>query len=484
MPTGPDAQQERRFQIAFDASPTAMLMVDRRGTIVLANAEAERLFGYTRSELVGGALLRLVPERFRSGHPGFRQAFFAEPSSRAMGAGRDLFAVRKDGTEVPVEIGLNPIETDEGSFVRSSIVDISERKQAAARFRIAVEASPSGVVMVDAQGAIVLANAETARMFGYAESELIGLSVDELVPSRHAVGHRELRVGYMADPTVRSMGAGRDLHGRRKDGTEFPVEVGLNPIETSDGRLVLSTIVDITQRKRTERELEQKRAALARSNADLSEFASAVSHDLRTPLDGVRTLAQFILEDNAGKLPSRSDRHLQQMTQRIERLSRLLESLLEYARANTGAGARTPVDLAAMIDEIRQLLDPPAGFRIVVEGELPAIETDRTPLMQVVQNLVNNAIKHHDRQEGIVTITGRDLGASIELSVRDDGPGIEPQYREQIFGLFQQLQPRDRVEGSGMGLALVKKIVARRGGTIRITDNADRGVTFVFTWAR
>lgn len=484
MPTTPDTLQERRFQIAFDASPTAMLMVGRDGRIVLANAEAERLFGYRRSELVGGELQRLVPDRFRSRHPDFRESFFGQPSSRAMGAGRNLFALRKDGTEVPVEIGLNPIETDEGSFVLSSIVDISERKAAQARFRIAVEASPSGVVMVDAQGRIVLANAETARMFGYAESELVGRSIDELVPSRHAAGHRQLRVGYMAEPTVRSMGAGRDLHGRRKDGTEFPVEVGLNPIDTSDGRLVLSTIVDITQRKQAERQLEEQREALARSNADLSEFASAVSHDLRTPLDGVRNLARFILEDNVGKLPPKSQRHLEQMTQRVDRLARLLESLLEYARASTAAGVSTLVDLRAMVDEIRQLLDPPAGFQIVVDGDLPTIETDRTPLMQVLQNLVNNAIKHHDRASGVVTISGRDLGASIELSIRDDGPGIEPQYREQIFGLFEQLKPRDRVEGSGMGLALVKKIVARRGGTIQILDNADRGVAFVFTWPR
>ena len=478
------AQRERRFEVAFDASPTAMLMVDRDGTIVLANAEAERLFGYPREELVGGALQRLVPERFRSRHPEFRKSFFGDPTSRAMGAGRDLFAERRDGTEVPVEIGLNPIETDEGSFVLSSIVDITERKQAEARFRIAVEASPSGVVMADAQGVIVLANAETARMFGYSESELIGLSIDELVPRRHSAGHRELRVGYMARPTVRSMGAGRDLHGRRKDGTEFPVEVGLNPIETPDGRLVLSTIVDITRRKEAERELEMQRRALARSNADLSEFASAVSHDLRTPLDGVRTLAQFIVEDNAGKLPPKSERHLEQMTQRIERLSRLLESLLEYARASTTADATTEVDLGAMVDEVRHLLDPPAGFEIVVDGELPTLETDRAPLMQVLQNLVNNAIKHHDRPSGVVIIAASDLGSSIELSVRDDGPGIELQYRQQIFGLFEQLRPRDRVEGSGMGLALVKKIVERRGGTIRISDNADRGVTFTFVWPK
>lgn len=479
-----DAQRERRLHVAFDASPTAMLMVDSAGTVVLANSEAERLFGYTRQELVGGPLHRLVPARFRDRHPEYRQHFFAAPSSRAMGAGRNLFALRKDGTEVPVEIGLNPIETDEGSFVLSSVVDISERKAAEARFRIAVEASPSGVVMVDAEGVIVLANAETARMFGYAKSELIGQSVDELVPLRHSAGHRELRVGYMERPTVRSMGAGRDLHGRRKDGTEFPVEVGLNPIDTPDGRLVLSTIVDITQRKQAERELDEQRQALRRSNDDLSEFASAVSHDLRTPLDGVRTLAEFILEDNLGKLPAKSERHLRQMTQRIDRLSRLLESLLEYARASTTAGVTTEVNLNDMVDEIRHLLDPPPGFLIVADGELPHLQTNRVPLMQVLQNLVENAIKHHDRPTGQVTISARDLGLSTELSVRDDGPGIEPQYRDQVFRLFEKLKPRDQVEGSGMGLALVNKIVVRRGGTIRILDNEDRGVTFTFTWLK
>ncbi|MGE3628812.1 MAG: PAS domain S-box protein, partial [Sandaracinaceae bacterium] len=267
------AQAEERFRLAVEASPSAMLMVDADGAIVMLNAEAERLFGYLRAELIGQSIDRLVPHRFRGGHPDHRTAFMSDPQARAMGAGRELYGVRKDGTEVPVEIGLNPIETAEGTFVLSSIVDITERRIAEEKFRLAVEASPSGIVMVDDTGCIVLANAETERMFGYEPGELTGSSVDRLVPRRFRGQHAHHRRGFAMATEARTMGTGRDLYGLRKDGTEFPVEVGLNPIETDQGRLVLSTIVDITARKTAEVEIAAQTKELARSNEDLEQFA-------------------------------------------------------------------------------------------------------------------------------------------------------------------------------------------------------------------
>ncbi len=243
---------EERFRLVVESAPSAMVMINERGKIVLVNAQTEKLFGFSRKDLIDQSIEVLVPPRFRSAHPGFRASFFTDPRSRSMGAGRDLFGLRSDGSEVPVEIGLNPIKTAEGSFVLAAIVDITERKRGEERFRVAVESAPNPMVMVNAEGKIVLVNAQTEKLFGYARKELIEQPIEMLVPSRFRGGHPGHRLGFFSNPQARSMGAGRELFGLRRDGTEMPLEIGLNPIKTDEGSFVLAAIVDITERKKAE----------------------------------------------------------------------------------------------------------------------------------------------------------------------------------------------------------------------------------------
>ena len=260
-----ESADEQRFRLVVEAAPNAMVMIDRAGKIAMVNTHAERLFGYLRAELVGQPVETLVPERFRSHHPELRRAFFADPRPRPMGAGRELYGLKKDGSEFPVEIGLNPIETDEGTMVLSAIViDIAARKAAERalreseqRFRLVVEAAPNAVVMIDRAGKIVMVNTQAERVFGYSRAELEGQPVEMLVPERFRGHHPALRETFFADPRPRPMGAGRDLYGLKKDGGEVPVEIGLNPIETDEGALVLSAIVDITARKAAELALSE-----------------------------------------------------------------------------------------------------------------------------------------------------------------------------------------------------------------------------------
>lgn len=261
-------RSESKWQLTAELLPTAMVMVNDRGEIVLINAQAEKLFGYAREELVGQIIEILVPERFRQTHSGYRRAFFARPEARAMGAGRDLFGLRKDGSEFPIEIGLNPIQTEDGNFVISAIVDITERRRAQERFRHAVESAPNAMVMVDSSGNIVLVNEQTERLFLYSREELLGQKVDILVPARYRAKHPAYRESFFANPQIRSMGSGRDLYGERKDGSEFPIEIGLNPIETEEGRFVLSAIIDITERRRSEAALRD-RTQVMRLTADV-----------------------------------------------------------------------------------------------------------------------------------------------------------------------------------------------------------------------
>ncbi len=273
------------------------------------------------------------------------------------------------------------------------------------------------------------------------------------------------------------------------------VEFAAFPLFGADGAVthVVVSGYDVTDRARAQAALHllndaledrvaARTAELERSNAELDQFAYVASHDLKAPLRAIDSLASWIAEDAAGALPPESARHLALLRSRAERMERLLDSLLTYARAGRQEAAAEAVDTAALVHETVALVAPPEGFDVRVEGDLPTVVTARAPLELVVRNLVANAIKHHDRADGCVSVSARVLGAWAEFTVADDGPGIADIYRERAFGMFQTLRPRDEVEGSGMGLAIVRKTVEARGGHVTVDERPGGGARFRFTW--
>jgi len=286
------------FEELLDAVPTGIIVTRQNGSISYLNTEAERLFGYSRRELIGQSIDVLLPERFSENHAQHRQTFIDSPSTRHMGIGRDLFGRRKNGSEFPLEIGLRPLESNGEKFVAASIVDITTRKQLEDRFEKVIEASPYGQILIDDKGIIQLINKSLLELFGYKSEELLGNSMDILVPERYRENHSALRDTYIQTPSLRAMGAGRDLTGRHKNGTEIPIEIGLNPVETEKGRLTLAVVTDISERKRLVLSLQQ-------ANAHLEEFTYVASHDLKSPLRGIADLLEWIVEDlGADTLPS------------------------------------------------------------------------------------------------------------------------------------------------------------------------------------
>lgn len=464
-------------------------MTDVTGRIVLVNREIERLFGYSREELLGQSVELIVPERFRSLHPGFRAGFQAEPKVRAMGAGRDLYGRRKDGSEVPIEIGLTPVATEEGLFVLASIVDISARRRAEARFRAAVESSPNGMAMIDAQGQIILVNRAVERMFGYRREELLGTSIDRLVPERFRARHPTDRDGFFLAPRERAMGAGRDLFGLRKDGTEIPVEIGLNPIETEEGMFVLSSIVDISARKTAEEEhraLEERLRQSQKLEA-VGTLAGGIAHDFRNILNGIIGFGELIREQLSD---GQATEDLAELLRFASRGTDLVERILTFSRRQEGTRRRVP--LMPAVTEAVKLLRATLPATLDIEHdihEVPRVMADLASIHQIVTNLGTNAAQampaggklsialepFYVRDSFARANPELHEGEYAVLTVRDTGHGMDAATRARVFEPF--FTTKAPGSGTGLGLAMVHGIMKEHQGAVLLASETGQGTT-------
>jgi PAS domain S-box-containing protein len=482
-----------QFRIAVEASPSGMLQVDRSGRILLVNAETERLFGYRREELIGKSVEMLVPERFRGPHPNLRDSFVRNPTRRSMGAGRELFGLRSDGTEFPVELGLNPIETPDGLQVLCAIIDITTRKAAAEQFRIAVEASPSGVLLVDERGKITLANAEAERLFGYDRAELIGNMIEMVVPVSIRDQHSRWRGEFMSTPTRRSMGLGRDLYALRRDGSVFPVEVGLNPIPTPDGVRVLCAVIDITGRKAAEHSLAELHSQLQERQLQkmeaISRMACGVGHDFVNLLTVVSGGLEMLDMSSADQ---RSKDILSDMSVATEHAAKLVEQLMAFSTDTLHK--REVFDLNALVAEsgsiLRRLVGEELELEVVPEREPCYVDANRPQIEQVLMNLAVNA-RDATARHGKIQLEVRNVsspeprrlfdaelpaGSYAVILVADDGKGMDESTLQRIFEPFFTTKSKDH--GTGMGLAAVYGIVRQNGGFIDVESTLGLGTKF------
>lgn len=406
--------------LAVEASPNGMVMTNREGFIVLVNSATEKLFGYSRQELIGQLVEILIPKRFNHQHPEYREYYVGESKTRPMGHGRELYGLRKDGSEFPVEVGLNPVETDHGVFVLAAIVDITDRKHAEEMIHLAVEASPNGMVMTDKNGTIVMVNSTTEILFGYRRDELVGQSIEILIPETHRKNHPQLRKSYLQQPSTRSMGHGRDLYGLHRDGKEFPVEVGLNPIRTPRGMMVLASVINITERKHQEFQLK---AALKEKELLLAEIHHRVKNNLQI-IDSLLGMQSDILA-NATAVSL-----LRESQNRVKSMALIHQILYESSDFDN-------VDFSSVLHALVSNLE--YSYALDASRIKVSIDTDPVflpidisiPLGLIVNELCSNAMKYAfgEHDSGMIEISLKYTEPSVlQVYIADNGVGIPDEF--------------------------------------------------------
>ena len=473
------------FRELIDAAPDGIIVTDQRGRIVLANAEGERMFGYARDELLGQPIEVLVPQHMKSRHPEHVAEFHAAPRLRAMGSGLELHGRRKDGEEFPVEISLSPIPYAGQQLVVAGIRDVTDRrriqteiKRANAYLVSAVDAIQDAFALYDEHDRVVLINSACRQLFGGLAGAIVGRTFSELLPDALATG-----VFDFSDETRETLLA------RWKAYHQDPT--GQLDVRTGNGRYLrvverktpehgtVSLMMDVTDDVVREAELRSASAAK-------SEFLSSMSHELRTPLNAVLGFAQLLENDRKQPLTERQRDRLQHVTRGGEHLLRLIDDVLDLSRIEAGRLAMScePVEVGDVLSEVATTLAPMASRAEIaletapVAPALPRVIADRTRLAQILMNFGSNAVKY-GRAGGRAKFEAVDRGNSIRITVSDDGIGIPADKQAKLFEPFQRAgQETGPIEGTGIGLAISRRLAGMMNGTVGFSSTPGRGSTF------
>lgn len=490
-------------------SQVGLAMVDAHGLVMLFNCAAEQLLGYVSSEVVGKPLETLVCESDRSVLLGLISLCSSDSEVNAAELGRRLSMLHKSGRLVPVVVGLTPVALSSSAVPRHVLVDfttvppsqepramladappysneqshrlneelkclIAQLQESEQKYRTLYEGSPVMHANVDPHDATIKnCNQLLVERLGHTSKEqILGKSIYSLY---HENCHSEVKKAFqqfVEQDKVDNV----ELSLKCSSGHELPVILNVSAVKNERGEILYSssTWSDISELKRYTNELE-------RVNHDLQEFTYVATHDLKAPLRAISHLSAWLEEDLKGSLTEESAKHLEQLKSRTARMDKLLSDLLEYSRAGRLFGERIAIDLDEVLESILEL-DKRDNFTVDNNLKVTQMEGYRIPLETVLRNLISNALKHHDCSSGQILVANEQADDCLHFCVSDDGPGIKPDLYQKAFTMFQTLKPRDEVEGSGMGLAIVKRIVESNGGKIWIEENQPRGSKVCFTW--
>ena len=459
-----DRWAEEASRVFVEFAPDAVVIIGSDGRMILVNARTEEMFGYPKSQLLGQVIEMLLPDRFREVHMMHRARHMAEPLPRPMGTGLDLFGLRADRTEFPLDISLSSFKTSRGPVFAATLRNIADRRRAD-KFGLLLESAPDAVVVIDGEGRIALVNAQTESLFGFPREDLIGELVEKLMPRRFRDVHAGRRAGYVGKPHRRPMDSGLNLFGQRADGSEFPVDISLAPVDTDQGMLVAATVRDVTDRKRLEGARE--------------EFIHHAAHELRTPLATLGALSETLaLRMNEMSATDVSDA-LGALKRQGERANALVANLLDLSQLEGGHAdvGLVPVDLRNTVNRALEGAPAPKGRTVSIDlDETFVLLADPVQLERVFTNLLTNAYRYGGTQ---VRVSAQRSDDDVVVSFSDDGDGVPDDLVDTVFEPFVRGKTAGMVGGSGVGLALCRRIVGAFGGSIWYDASAP-GACFKF----
>ena len=475
---------EERFRLAVEAAPSGMIMADSEGRIILLNAYTEKLFGYGRDELTGQKLEMLVPERFRGKHSGLRAGYIMQPTIRQLGVGRDLFALRKDGSEFPVEIGLSPIATDQGTMVLAAVVDITERKQSeeARKLRLILETALDAVVVMTSDGIVADWNDRAVSIFGWLRDEAVGRTMaDLIIPERYREAHKNGLQRYLRTRQGDALGRRIELSGIKKNGEEFPVELSISAIQDGERILFVGCLRDMTEHHALR--LARTEVARVTQRMAMDEMSASIVHEINQPL------AAIALNANAGlRWLMRTAPNLDEVRDALNRVvtdtnraSEVIDGIRSVFKKENQTKARQ--DVNKLIREVLTLVgsDTEAqhiAVRTQLSDGLPEVPANLIQLRQVIVNLITNAIDAMstvvDRPRVLRLKTEAHEPSYLLITVEDSGIGIDPESMNRIFDPFFTTKSH----GMGMGLSICRSIVENHGGRLSVSLGPSHGSIF------
>jgi PAS domain S-box-containing protein len=492
---------EIQFRRLFEAAKDGILILDAdTGEIKDVNPFLSDLLDFPRADLLGKKLWEIGPLQDAL----LSRTSFEDLQSKGYVRYEHLPLETRNGKRIEVEFVSNVYNVNQLKVIQCNIRDISARKDAEehlvqmeSRYRGLLEAAPDAMVVVNQGGEIVLLNLQAEKQFGYCRDELVGKNVKSIIPEGFAERLIADALRSVEDALAQQIGTGIELAGRRKNGSDFPIEIMLSPLKSTEGILVTAAIRDITERKRAEEALQKrtreltysqealegKAQELTRSNTELQQFAYVISHDLQEPLRTMASFAQLLQKRYQGKLDASADDFIHFIVDGATRMQGLIHDLLAYSRVESHGKDFVPTDCTTVFGHALANLQMAVieSGAVVTHDPLPTVQGDGVQLIQVFQNLVGNGLKFRDSRPPRVHVAAEQRPSEWVFSVKDNGIGIDPQYAHRIFEVFQRLHNRTEYPGSGIGLAITKRIVERHGGRIWVESRPHQGATFFFT---
>jgi two-component system, LuxR family, sensor kinase FixL len=495
---------ESRLKAIIETAIDGIITIDRKGIVESVNPAAAHIFGYHPDEIIGNNVSMLMPEPDHSLHDTYIENYHRTGVGQIIGKGREVLGKKKDGSVFPFLLSISEVNLQDQQIFTGVIHDISELKKTEAALRESesrinsiIQTAVDGIITIDTRGVIEMINPSACKLFGYDASEVLGRKINMLMPEPDRSLHDNYMHHYHETGEQRIIGIGREVSGLKKDGTIFPLYLSISEVQLADRKVYTGFIHDITRQKVSEERLRRYAAELERSNRELQDFAYVSSHDLQEPLRKIQAFGDRLKMKEYENLSEQGKDYVDRMLNAANRMQNLINDLLTFSRVTSKAKPFVQTDLNQIAQDVLSDLEIAIerSHAKVEVSTLPVVQAEPTQMRQLLQNLISNAIKFRkDEESPVVKVYAKELQMQahltatpgdemVELHVEDNGIGFDEKYLDRIFNIFPRLEGQ-KYEGSGIGLAICRKIAIRHGGDITAKSKPGEGTHFIVTLSR